>query len=63
MDPSQKNQHDSRIDSILNLILEYTKFNFHSREKISEKGDELDSIIVGLNTLGEELESHGVSRR
>lgn len=29
------------------------------REKVSEKGDELDAIIIGLNTLGEEAEASG----
>lgn len=47
--------HDERMEKIFRLILEYSKRNFGARETASEKGDELDAVIIGLNTLGEEL--------
>ena len=50
---------DDRLKRITDLILKYTKQEFEHREKISERGDELDAVILGLNTLGEELEASG----
>jgi PAS domain S-box-containing protein len=52
----QDNQE--RINGILDVLLKYTIMDFSQKMEISEKGDELDAIAVGLNTLGEELESH-----
>jgi signal transduction histidine kinase len=51
--------HDDRIDKIYAMILRYTTGDFSGKEAISEKGDELDAIIVGLNTLGEEMQASG----
>ena len=50
---------DSRIEKIYDQLVQYSTGNFNVRETVSEKGDELDAIIVGLNTLGEELHSTG----
>ncbi len=48
---------DERIEQILGMILKFVKSDFKARTVISDTGDELDAIITGLNTLGEELES------
>lgn len=48
---------DERIERIYNLLIKYTTLDFSQRETISDKSDELDAIITGLNTLGEELEA------
>ena len=50
---------DDRIHRIVDLLLKYARLDFGSREVVSEKGDEVDAVIVGLNTLGEELEFYG----
>ncbi len=50
---------DVRVEKILNLLLKYTLGDYSVRETVSEKGDELDAIIIGLNTLGEEAEASG----
>lgn len=55
---SEYNQ-DERIDKIYNLLLKYVTSDFTARETVSEKGDELDGIILGLNTLGEEMQASG----
>jgi PAS domain S-box-containing protein len=47
-------QHE-RINQVLDLLLRYTQMDFSARGTISENGDEIDAIMVGLNTLGEEL--------
>ena len=51
------NTHDERFERILSLLVKYAQRDFSAREEISDKGDELDAIILGLNTLGEELSS------
>src|SRR6266480_4701699 len=48
---------DNRMDRIQELLIKFTQMDFRGRIPVSENGDELDAMIVGLNTLGEELES------
>ncbi len=48
-------RQDQRISEILDLIIQITSGNLSARGNPSERGDELDAIIVGLNMLGEEL--------
>jgi len=50
---------DPRYENINNLILKYTLGDYTVRGTPSEKGDELDAIIIGLNTLAEEIQSSG----
>ncbi|MCW3076188.1 MAG: Sensory box histidine kinase/response regulator, partial [Bacteroidetes bacterium] len=50
---------DERIEKIINLILQYNVGDYSKRETVSDKGDELDAIIIGLNTLGEEAQDSG----
>lgn len=53
-------KNDERIEQIYALLLRYTtEGDYNARIPFSDKGDELDAIIVGLNTLGEELQSSG----
>lgn len=54
-------KNDERLEQIMDLILQYTKGNFYVRGKTSEKGDELDAIIIGLNTMAEEFEAVKIS--
>jgi len=49
-------EYQKRIDSIFHSILKYTTMDFSQKISISEKGDEIDGIAAGLNTLGEELD-------
>jgi len=44
-----------RINAILDVLLKYTKLDFSEKIAISDTGDELDAIAIGLNTLSEEL--------
>lgn len=52
----QSNQ--KRVDAILEAVLKYTVLDFSEKLEVSSKGDELDAIAVGLNTLSDELETH-----
>lgn len=50
--------NEERINEIMDVLLKYTIMDFSKKMPISTKGDELDAISVGLNTLSEELENH-----
>jgi len=46
---------DGRIRLIHEQLVRFTQLDFSLRLPVSEQGDDIDAIIVGLNTLGEEL--------
>lgn len=50
------------IEEIQNLILAFAAGDFSKRLAFSDKKDERDSIINGINMLGEELEQTTISR-
>jgi nitrate/nitrite-specific signal transduction histidine kinase len=41
----------------MEILLQYTLMDFSVKAEVTEAGDELDAIAVGLNTLAEELQS------
>lgn len=51
-------ENGERINRILSALLKYTTMDFSDRLSLSDKGDELDAIAAGLNSLIDELESH-----
>jgi PAS domain S-box-containing protein len=51
-------KNEARINHILDILLRYTMMDFAEKMDVSETGDEMDAIALGLNTLGEELEHH-----
>ena len=46
---------DPRIRAALNVIYEFAGGNLMARGAISEKNDDIDALITGINILGEEL--------
>lgn len=52
------NENQERINAILEVLIKYTARDFSKQIKLSDKGDELDAIAIGLNTLGGELKSY-----
>jgi hypothetical protein len=52
---SQLIDTDERLKQIQEQLLKYLQFNFTESLPVSAKGDDIDAIIAGLNTLGEEL--------
>ncbi len=50
-------QDDKRINTILEILLEYTQKDFSRSIPVSEKGDDLDALSAGLNTMAEELQA------
>jgi len=57
MSPKKVIKEDPRTNKILKLIAELSAGNYQIREDVSDQGDELDNILIGLNTLAEELSS------
>ena len=52
----------SQEEELSNLLIEYSAGNYTVKGKLSEKQDEVDMIIQGINMLGEELMATNVSK-
>ena len=52
----------TRVLAISNLLADYSLGNFDYKVSLSDKLDDLDSIISGINMLGEELKETTISR-
>lgn len=46
---------DERLLLIQEQLLKFTTLDFSGSLPISQKGDDIDAIMVGINTLAEEL--------
>nr|MBA3901761.1 PAS domain-containing protein [Bacteroidota bacterium] len=51
-------ENEKRIVSIMDALIKTTRLDFSEKLIVSDRGDELDAIAVGLNTMSEELEFH-----
>lgn len=51
---------DPRILQIQEQLLRFAQMDFSGSIALSEKGDEIDAIIVGMNTLAEELRARNL---
>ena len=51
-------ERTDRLNKLVDLLLKYTMMDFSEQMEISNRGDEIDAVALGLNTLGEELDSH-----
>ncbi|MES2565575.1 MAG: PAS domain S-box protein [Bacteroidota bacterium] len=51
-------EEDKRLLEISEHIVRLANADFTKPGEVSEKGDDLDSIVIGLNLIGEELESY-----
>jgi len=49
---------DERINKILEVLLEYVQKDFSKVIPVSDNGDVIDAISVGLNTLSEEIQAY-----
>ncbi len=52
------NENEERVNAIIESLLKTAKLDFTSKMTVSDRGDELDAIAIGLNTVSEELEAH-----
>src|SRR3990170_3807860 len=53
--PEEIENFHKRTDQMLQTLLMATQMNFSQKVNVSEKGDELDAIAAGINTLIEEF--------
>lgn len=51
-------ENEKRIVGIMDALIKTTQMDFTEKLIVSDRGDELDAIAVGLNTMSEELEFH-----
>ncbi len=51
-------ENEKRIGRITDALIKNTQMDFSEKLIVSDRGDELDAIAVGLNTMSEELEFH-----
>ncbi len=51
-------ENEKRIVGIMDALIKTTQLDFSEKLTVSDRGDELDAIAVGLNTMSEELEFH-----
>lgn len=51
-----ENENRARINNLMELLLNYTVMDFSQRAPLSDKGDELDALAAGLNSLIEEIQ-------
>lgn len=58
MENRETKEKDERLVRIQEQLVKFAVFDFSGRIPVSEKGDDIDAIILGLNTLGEELCAH-----
>lgn len=58
----QKDETEERLNSILETIISISSLDFDHKAKLSDKGDIFDAVAVGLNALGEELQTATISR-
>jgi PAS domain S-box-containing protein len=49
--------YQKRVENLLQVLLRYVLFDFTEKAHVSEAGDEIDAIALGLNTLAEELQA------
>lgn len=59
---SMRMNKEKRAEEIYRLIIELASGNFGYRLEPSDREDEMDAIIAGINMLGEELQASVVSR-
>ena len=52
----------SQEEELSNLLIEYSAGNYSAKGKLSDKNDEVDMIISGINMLGEELRETNVDK-
>ena len=57
-----ENENDSRLGEILDMIAKLASLDFSTELQISKDQDMIDAISLGLNMLGEELNTQVVAR-
>lgn len=59
----EKKKNSDRINEILNVVLSLAQLNYSRKAVVSGKRDDFDALALGINMLGEELQSSTISLR
>lgn len=60
---AEKKKNASQINEILNVVLSLAQLNYSRKATVSKKRNDFDALALGINMLGEELQSSTVSLR
>ncbi|MES2141153.1 MAG: sensor histidine kinase [Bacteroidota bacterium] len=60
---AEKKKNASQINEILDVVLSLAQLNYTKKATVSEKKNDFDALALGINMLGEELQSSTVSLR
>lgn len=60
---SEKKKNAKRINEILNVVLSLAQLNYNKKNSVSGKRNDFDALALGINMLGEELQSSTISLR
>ena len=52
------NKRDKRVSEVFEILLKFIDKDFSHSMPVSDEGNELDAIAVGLNTMAEELQAY-----
>lgn len=55
---AEDHNNEYRLERIVNMLIEYSRGNFGVREEMTDEDDALNTVISGLNMLGEELQHY-----
>jgi two-component sensor histidine kinase len=54
-------ENDKRVSHILEVIMSLAQLNYSKKAEVSKNADHLDALALGINMLGEELQSSTIS--
>jgi two-component sensor histidine kinase len=54
-------ENEKRVTSILEVIMALAQLNYSKKAPVSTKSDHMDALAMGINMLGEELQSSTIS--
>ncbi|MES2288030.1 MAG: histidine kinase dimerization/phosphoacceptor domain -containing protein [Bacteroidota bacterium] len=60
---AEKKKNASHINEILNVVLSLAQLNYTKKATVSGKRNDFDALALGINMLGEELQSSTISLR
>lgn len=60
---SLKQKNAKRVNEILKVVLSLAQLNYHNKAVISRKRNDFDALALGINMMGEELQSSTISLR
>lgn len=60
---AEKKKNSIQINEILDVVLSLAQLNYSKKATVSEKKNEFDALALGINMLGEELQSSTISLR